>query len=215
MTETAPEVVRDDNPQFEVKYSAPYVGLLDPNKNGRWFVMPDEDDPNGALVWTDGTSVGWMSINDNLAFTKQFNKFRYAYRDQGLSAEEAFDRTFEFAEDSSFGVDIETGLLASAMDQFKSLYNEKTGTTNVEQESYGVTLDEGGNVLDLIRSDETGTFYRENGQWIAIDTDDESASDIIDGPEWVDASANIVPFFDANSDSDHITREEILPFIQE
>ena len=90
--------------------------------------------------------------------------------------------------------------------RLNSIYGETV------QINYGVTLDEDGSVLDLVRSDNTGVFVRDNGRWIALDLESEDESDTIDGYEWVDVTADAIEFFDSNGSVDGLTRLDIAPY---
>lgn len=74
------------------------------------------------------------------------------------------------------------------------------------------TVDDQDNVLELIKSDDTGVFVRENADWTPVDTDTEQPT--IDDQEWLDVNeAEATAFWDQSGGEDAaITREDVLEY---
>lgn len=73
------------------------------------------------------------------------------------------------------------------------------------------TVDDDGNVAELIKSDETGIFIRENGDWSPVDTDKPQPT--IDDLEWLDVNDDALKFWDDEGEnSDAVTREDVLKY---
>lgn len=77
-------------------------------------------------------------------------------------------------------------------------------------ETLAFTVDDDGNVLELIRSDAEGVFVRENGDWSPVDTAADQPT--VDDLEWLDATPGAVEFWDGLTDTENVTRESVLEY---
>jgi hypothetical protein len=75
---------------------------------------------------------------------------------------------------------------------------------------YNFTVDEDGTVLELIQSDETGVYVRDNADWVEVNTEEEQPT--IDDLEWVEVTEDAIPFWDSASGTETVTRDQITQF---
>lgn len=67
-------------------------------------------------------------------------------------------------------------------------------------DTLALTVDENGRVLELIFSDTSGVYYRDNGTWVKV-PDNEDPPTIVDR-EWVDVPADAVAVYDKKRAAD-------------
>lgn len=74
------------------------------------------------------------------------------------------------------------------------------------------TVDEDGNVLELILSNADGISVRENGAWSPVNIDEEQPT--IDDQEWIDTTAEGIAFWDGLDEEARqvLTRDEITKY---
>lgn len=73
----------------------------------------------------------------------------------------------------------------------------------VPEAFFGITVDEDGTVLELVKTDASGTYVRENETWVALDPDaDEEENPTVYGMDWYDVSVDIIPVYDDSAESD-------------
>lgn len=74
------------------------------------------------------------------------------------------------------------------------------------------TVDEDGNVLELILSSDDGISVREDGEWSAVNVDEEQPT--IDDQEWVDTTEEGVAFWDGLDEDGRqaLTRDDITQY---
>jgi hypothetical protein len=79
-------------------------------------------------------------------------------------------------------------------------------------ETVAFTIDDDGNVLELIRSATDGVFVREDGDWVPVDADEEQPT--IDDMEWADTTRRGIAFWDSlDEDERDITRDKIEKYL--
>ena len=89
------------------------------------------------------------------------------------------------------------------------LPNNKTAVENGD--SLVATVDDQGQVLELVFIDSTGMYARGNHEWHVVDTDTEQPT--IDDLEWYDVTPEFVSVYDEKMDTqDHIERDEVVPY---
>lgn len=73
------------------------------------------------------------------------------------------------------------------------------------------TIDDDENVVELIRSDESGVSVRESGDWVPVNTDEDQPS--IDDLEWLDVTEAAIEFWDTQSEeAGAVKRDDVLEY---
>jgi len=92
---------------------------------------------------------------------------------------------------------------------------EETPAPAVEEEAaetIAFTIDDDGNVLELIRSNAEGVFIREDGDWAEVDIEDEQPT--IDDMEWADTNRRGIAFWDSlDEDEREVTRDQVEKYL--
>ena len=220
-------VKQDDGGVYEEIYTAPYSGVIE-DEEGRWFKISGPSGDTG-YVWTDNDGVLGFLLLDPASNEQQVQVTkRTEFAAQGLDASQAFD-----ALKAEYGIENEeTGNLLELSQRYQDEYNELNGTTTVKEEaltaaapteddlketaSFGLTLDEDDiTVLELVKTDETGVYVRENETWVQLDPEaDEDANPTVYGAIWYDVTVDAIPVFDDGAESS-LTREDFAQFIVE
>ena len=79
--------------------------------------------------------------------------------------------------------------------------------------TYSVTIGTNNNILELIRSDTYGMYYRDNYRWVKIPSEARAEEfPTVYGQEWVDVTENVVSYYDKNSDKD-LMRDDIKDYL--
>lgn len=170
---------------------------------GRWF------DTDHGTVWTDNTdSLGFLPSDDSDAQIEQLQSRQSLFL-AGLDADQAFEELLDAERDNNPSVEVVYGNLS----EFFTDTQPVTAAAG-PQDEYGVTLDDDGNVLELVLTNSSGVFIFSDDQWIAVDPEGVNEDeDTVYGREWLDVSAEILPFFVEHQHEDVITREQIAPFV--
>lgn len=200
--------------EFIIESSNPYFAI--PSGPGRWFKVLTRDLEPFGYAWTNNRE-GFGVLNSRSGDEVQqditmFLNNLYSWGAAGLSASEAFEASAELQEDWS-----NTPVIIVAGDLLHDLIETEMGIPSMkssETARYGATVREDGEVLEIVRTDITGTYVRENGKWTVVDPDgDEEDNPTIYGPEWVFVSEEILPYFDKHVGSDSLKRSDIEQFI--
>lgn len=84
-------------------------------------------------------------------------------------------------------------------------------STVQEGDSLCATIDEDGNVLELIYSNADGIYVRDNGEWTLVDTSVDQPT--IDDQEWFDVTPEFISAYDGLMQTeDGITRDQVVPY---
>lgn len=210
----------DHGMQLEVTYTPAFGGgtLTGP---GRW-VETDE-----GYVWTnDGDNLNLLDF-DNYEASQGFIGLKDSMKAQGLSASEAFDLVSADIVDENPEAQVVSGNLEDLVKEYES----KMGVTPTEEPivaaaptpedlaegvSFGITVDEtdDSTVLELVKNDPNGVYYREDEAWIALDPDaDEDTYPTVYGPIWYDVTSDAIPVFDDAALQDSIEKAQFDTFI--
>lgn len=202
--------------QFEVVYTPAFGGgvLEGP---GRWF------ESDYGLVWTD--DAGHLNLLD-FGFPKEskaFREYKTALQASGLDATEAFNLMFNAIQEDDPEFAYKEGNLEEVSKEYETRMSQESLTAAAPTEddlketaSFGLTLDEDDStVLELVKSDETGVYVRENEAWVQLDPEaDEDANPTVYGAIWYDVNVDAIPVFDDGAESS-LTKEDFAQFIVE
>lgn len=84
----------------------------------------------------------------------------------------------------------------------------------IEEGEFGITVDENGVVLELVKVTENGVFIREGAAWTALDPDTaESDEDTVYGREWFDVRPDAVIVYDEQADADTLSKDDFTSYI--
>jgi hypothetical protein len=199
----------DYGAQFEIDYMPAFGGGV-LNGPGRWF------EAESGFIWTnDAGNLNILDFDDTQAVTN-FITVKELMRDRGLSASQAFDLLYEEQTEEYPGTQLVTGDLDELDRIFSDIYIVDVPVvaaapvagqvvTGVE---YGITVDDDGNVLELVQVSPDGVFVRTNNTWVAIDTDSESDDDTVFGREWFDVTEDAVELYDTLETEDSMQKVE-------
>lgn len=200
--------------EFTVNNANPYFAL--PAGPGRWYPVLTKDLEPYGYAWTNDRGgfglLNTRSGEDVQASIAMFTSNLYSWGATGVSASEAFEASAELQEDwSNVPTVINSGdLLYDLIEREMGIPSMKSAETA----QYGATVREDGEILEIIRTDITGTYVRENGSWTPLDPDaDEDDNPTVYGPEWVFVSEDVIPYFDSHSGSDALKKSDIEQFI--
>ena len=198
---------------FNVRLGDRYAGLA--RGIGRWYSAIDYDGTHFGYVWTDDRErLGLIDTRKGPRTEEAvaiFEENKNQWASNNLSASEAFSESLAI-QNNAYGVTttVEEG------DLFSDLIlntTEKELKTMARRKSYSVTIGTNNNILELIRSDTYGMYYRDNFRWIKIPSEARAEEfPTVYSQEWVDVSENIVAFYDKNSDKD-LVRNDIKDYL--
>lgn len=138
---------------------------------------------------------------------------------------DTYDSTFEIRELTLDDVEYAYGIHEidrfSTLEEFKEqLYTDLQWSSGslgeaefVDQPdvTFSFTIDDDGNILELIKSDDEGVWVRENGDWILTDSNDPN--DTIWDKEWLDVSEDAIKFWDeSQNDEEPISRDRVVKY---
>lgn len=203
----------DYGEQFEVDYMPAYGGgvLQGP---GRWF------EAENGFVWTnDAENLNLLDF-DNSDAVRTFISNKELMKARGLSASEAFDLLYEEQLTEYPDTELGRGDLAELDEAYTEIYSVGPITAAAplpgvptDSVQYGITVDDDGNVLELVQVSPEGVFVRANGTWVGVDTDAESEDDTVFGREWFDVSEDATELYDVLETEDIIQKSEFDPVI--
>ena len=85
------------------------------------------------------------------------------------------------------------------------------GDTPDPRATLAATVDDEGNVLELIYSNRDGVYVRDNGTWSLIDDNEQQPT--IDDQEWLEVTPDFVPAFDDMMQTqDTVSREDAAKY---
>lgn len=170
----------NDEDRFDLVFAPARYGALNAETEGRWTALSSADGKPLGIVWSDGAdSAGFIQASrDELAEdlwqdfpiaahlkVPAMSAYQIAKHKKGVVAEE--ERTGKLSEvyrDFSKLIDRLDVVTAAAA-------TPDTDDTIPEGAHLYLTLDENDNsiILELVRSDETGMYIRDNHEWAPID----------------------------------------------
>lgn len=198
--------------RLNVRLGARYAGLA--RGVGRWYSAVDATGTPYGYVWTDDKErFGIIDTSTGPRAEEALDLFHAGVDDwasRELSASAAFEESLRVQDDA---YQIKTETLEG--DLYTDLIlgtTEKEIKTMPKSKLYSITVRSDGTVLEMLRSDMDGTYFRENGEWIPI-SPEASAEDYptVYGQEWHDVKKAAVAYYDANADAG-ITKAEMEEF---
>lgn len=208
----------DENFVLALEYAADDYLHYSPEREGRWRTF-GRDGRTLGVIWTDDDEgAGFLNGDeDKLPGTSDagmamLNMFR-TMKQQNVSAASAYG-----AMQQTPGVvlgDEQTGTLEDAMKLADSLTGEPmTAAADPTPDPEATTVNVAFDVhteefMDMLRSDNTGLYVYERGDWHRVPDEDDS----YDGTEWVPISVEGQKKVEALlKDGKNPTREEMLKF---
>lgn len=198
---------------FDVRLGDRYAGLA--RGIGRWYAALDYDGTPYGYIWTDDRErLGLIDTHkgprtDEAILIFEENKRQWA--SNNLSASEAFSESLAIQNNAySVTTTIQEGDLFT---DFILGTTEKELKTMARRKSYSVTIGTNNNVLELIRNDTYGMYYRDNFRWVKIPSEARAEEfPTVYSQEWLDVAEEVVSFYDKNSDKD-LVRDDIKDYL--
>lgn len=198
--------------RLNVRLGGRYAGLA--RGVGRWYSAVDATGTPYGYVWTDDAErFGVIDTQTGPRAQEAldiFNAARQEWASNNLSASAAFEES-RTIQDAAYSIKTEI-VEGDLYSDFLLGVTEKELKTMAKSKLYSVTVRSDGTVLEMLRSDMDGMYFRENGAWVPV-SPEATAEDYptIYGQEWHDVKSAAVPYYDAHAD-DGITKEEIEEF---
>lgn len=211
----AKEDINTNEPQLEVAYAAPLSGG-ELSGDGRWIRLET------GYVWTDDNGHLNFLDFDNMGAAEGFVSLRRALHKEGKTATEAFDAIANTEIEDNEELSIISGDLNDLRQEYRKEMNIETITAAAPTEedrqagvTYGITVDEDDStVLELVKSDQNGTYLRQDESWVNIDPEaSEEDYPTVYGTIWYDISVDAIPVFDDAAGQDTITKESFTDLI--
>lgn len=201
--------MHNDETSFDVVWTPPYGGGVFQGP-GRWFKI------DAGFYWTDDNGhFGLLDYDESDEVTKSVLAVKDHFNSLGFTATQAFDSIYSTMSSDDESIAIVSGNLEDLANEYEGKPMEAvTAAAPTEEDmavgvTYGITVDEDDStVLELVKSDQNGTYLRQDESWVNIDPEaSEEDYPTVYGTIWYDVSVDAVPVFDDATGEDTITKE--------
>lgn len=165
----------------------------------QWFRVQAEDGTEVGIIWTDDEGIVGFLPNPDVDAESSWP----ALVESLPSNESAFEILRSFAG----GPPIEAGDLADYPTSPTPPTSQPEDTRAVD--SYGITINDDGVVLELVRTTSEGTYIRDGGDWALVDPNatEEDYPTVYD-QRWEDVQEDILDIYDKSTEEEDILNEE-------
>lgn len=170
--------------QFDLVYAPQKYGALNATAVGRWTALSSADGEPLGIAWTDGAdAAGFIQAGPSELSEDVWSDFTvsaglkipalsaYQMAKHKRSVVASQEKTGELSEvyrDLSKLLDTASAITAAIQD---------AALENVPDDAHiflTVTDEDENEVLELVRSDETGMYIRDSAEWVPFNTDDDN-----------------------------------------
>ena len=199
----------DEQTQLDVVWTPPYGGGVFQGP-GRWFSI------DAGVYWTDDNGhFGFLDTDEGDEVTKSVLALRNQFNSLGFTATQVFDTVYEDLQGDDESLEITSSNLEELAQEYeKMIVKPLTAAAPTPEDlaptsSYGITVDEDDStVLELVKSDENGTYLRQDESWVNIDPEaSEEDYPTVYGTIWYDVSVDAIPVYDEATGEDTINKD--------